>query len=117
LDVIVVGLNHRTVPLDVLERMTVTGDRLPKALHDLVSRDDIAEAVVLSTCNRTEVYVVAERFHPAVGDVRNVLSGLAFLPPEDFARRPPPHRRVGDRPPPGAEGRDLVVRLRRARRR
>lgn len=82
---IVVGLNHRTVPLDVLERMTVTGDRLPKALHDLVTRDNITEAVVLSTCNRTEVYVVAERFHPAVGDVRNVLSGLAFLPPEDFA--------------------------------
>ena len=82
---IVVGLNHRTVPLDVLERMTVTGDRLPKALHDLVSRDAIGEAVVLSTCNRTEVYVVADRFHPAVGDVRNVLSGLAFIPPEDFS--------------------------------
>ncbi len=82
---IVVGLNHRTVPLDVLERMTVTGERLPKALHDLVSRDNITEAVVLSTCNRTEVYVVAERFHPAVGDVRNVLSGLAFLAPEDFS--------------------------------
>ena len=82
---IVVGLNHRTVPLEVLERMTVTGDRLPKALHDLVSRDTIGEAVVLSTCNRTEVYVVAERFHPAVGDVRNVLSGLAYLAPEDFS--------------------------------
>ena len=82
---IVVGLNHRTVPLDVLERMTVTGDRLPKALHDLVSRDDISEAVILSTCNRTEVYVVAERFHQAVGDVRKVLSRLAELPPEDFS--------------------------------
>ncbi len=82
---IVVGLNHRTVPLDVLERMTVSGDRLPKALHDLVSCDDISEAVVLSTCNRTEVYVVAERFHQAVGDVRKVLSRLAELPPEDFA--------------------------------
>ena len=82
---IVVGLNHRTVPLDVLERMTVTGDRLPKALHDLVSRDDISEAVILSTCNRTEVYVVAERFHQAVGDVRHVLSSLAELAPEHFA--------------------------------
>ena len=82
---IVVGLNHRTVPLEVLERMTVTGDRLPKALHDLVSRDAITEAVVLSTCNRTEVYVVADRFHPAVGDVRHVLSGLADLAAEDFA--------------------------------
>ncbi|CAA9223535.1 MAG: Glutamyl-tRNA reductase [uncultured Acidimicrobiales bacterium] len=82
---IVVGVNHRTVPLEVLERMTVTGDRLPKALHDLVSRDAISEAVVLSTCNRTEVYVTADRFHPAVGDVRHVLSGLADLAPEDFS--------------------------------
>jgi glutamyl-tRNA reductase len=85
LHVIIVGLNHRTVPLETLERMTVSGERLPKALHDLVSRDDISEAVVLSTCNRTEVYLVAERFHQAVGDVRNVLSGLAYLAPEDFS--------------------------------
>ena len=40
---------------------------------------------MLSTCNRTEVYVVAERFHAAYADLRNFLSELAFLPPEDFA--------------------------------
>ena len=66
---IVVGLNHRTVPLDLLERMTVPAERLPKALHDLVSREHLTEAVVLSTCNRTEVYAVAERYHGAMGDV------------------------------------------------
>ena len=82
--VIVVGLNHRTVPLDVLERMTVSPARLPKALHDLVSRDHVTEAVVLSTCHRTEVYVAAERFHGAVQDVRNFLSELASVPPETF---------------------------------
>ncbi len=83
--VIVVGLNHRTVPLDVLERMTVSSAQLPKALDDLLSRSQVAEAVVLSTCHRTEVYLAAERFHPAVSDVRNFLSALAFLPPEEFA--------------------------------
>jgi glutamyl-tRNA reductase len=59
--------------------------RLPKALHDVVSRDNVSEAVVLSTCNRTEIYVVAEKFHGAYADVRNFLAEMAFLPPEGFA--------------------------------
>lgn len=82
---VVVGLNHRTVPLDLLERMTITGAQLPKALHDLSSRPNLAEAVLLSTCNRTEVYAVAERFHGAYQDIRDVLSDLVFLPPEGFS--------------------------------
>jgi glutamyl-tRNA reductase len=83
--VVVIGLNHRTVPLDLLERLTIDDARLPKALHDVVSRDHVSEAVVLSTCNRTEVYAVAEKFHPAYADLRNFLSEMAFLPPEAFA--------------------------------
>ena len=82
---IVLGLNHRSVPLELLERMTVPAERLPKALHDLVSRDSVGEAVLLSTCNRTEVYVQAERFHPTVADVRNSLSELSNVPPEELA--------------------------------
>jgi glutamyl-tRNA reductase len=82
--VVVIGLNHRTVPLDLLERMTVNEAGLPKALADLVGRDHVSEAVVLSTCNRTEVYASVERFHAAYADIREFLSGLAFLPPEAF---------------------------------
>jgi glutamyl-tRNA reductase len=82
--VVVIGLNHRTVPLDLLERMTVNEASLPKALADLVGRDHVSEAVVLSTCNRTEVYASVERFHAAYADIREFLSGLAFLPPEAF---------------------------------
>jgi glutamyl-tRNA reductase len=83
--VVVIGLNHRTCPLDLLERMTIGDAQVPKALHDLTSRDHVSEAVVLSTCNRTEVYAVAERFHGAYQDIRSFLSEVAFLPPEDFA--------------------------------
>jgi glutamyl-tRNA reductase len=83
--VIVVGLNHRTVPLDLLERMTVPAERLPKALHDLVSREHVTEAVVLSTCNRTEIYCSAEKYHGAMGDVRNSLSEMTHVAPEAFA--------------------------------
>jgi glutamyl-tRNA reductase len=82
--VVAIGLNHRTVPLDLLERTTIDASRLPKVLADLVGRANLSEAVVLSTCNRTEVYAVAERFHGGFGDVRDALSEAAFLAPEDF---------------------------------
>lgn len=85
MSVVVVGANHRTAPLDLLERMVVTGDRLPKFLHDLSAASDLSEAAVLATCNRTEVYVVAERFHGAYGQVRDFFSDLTYLPPDLFA--------------------------------
>ena len=85
MSVVVVGLNHRTVPLALLERVTIDGARLPKALHDVLSHNHVSEAVVLSTCNRTEVYVVAEKFHPAYGDLRTFFSELAFAAPEELA--------------------------------
>jgi glutamyl-tRNA reductase len=83
--VVVVGLSHRTAPLELLERMAMRDERLPKALADLVARDFVSEAVVLSTCHRVEVYAVAERFHGAMADVRHFLSELSFVAPEDFA--------------------------------
>jgi glutamyl-tRNA reductase len=73
------------MPLDLFERLTVDGARLPKALHDLASREHLGEVVVLSTCNRTEVYALAEKFHGAYGDVRNFLAELAFVTPDEFA--------------------------------
>ena len=82
---IVVGLNHRTVPLDLLERVTVDAASLPKALHDLRGRPNVSEAVLLSTCNRTEIYAVGEKFHGAVADLRDFLCQLAFLAPEDVS--------------------------------
>jgi glutamyl-tRNA reductase len=83
--VIVVGLNHRTTPLELLERVTVPAAGLSKALADLRTRGDLDEAVVLSTCMRTEVYATAERFHPAVHAVRNFLCERSFTAPEDVA--------------------------------
>ncbi|MGH9165574.1 MAG: glutamyl-tRNA reductase, partial [Acidimicrobiales bacterium] len=85
MSVLVVGLNNRSVPLEVLERMTVNEGRLPKALADLRGRDHLGEVVALSTCMRTEVYAVAERFHGGVADVRNFLSELSDSPPDVFS--------------------------------
>jgi glutamyl-tRNA reductase len=83
--VVVIGLNHRTAPLELLERMSVRDTQLVKALHQLDHCENLSEVAVLSTCTRTEIYAVAERFHGAFSDIRNFLADLSFLPPEDFA--------------------------------
>ena len=82
---LVVGLSHRDVPVDLLERMTVPAARLPKALDDLTGRAFVSESVILSTCHRTEVYAVTESFHGGVQSIRDFLSDLAFVAPEDFS--------------------------------
>jgi glutamyl-tRNA reductase len=82
---IVVGLNHRTAPVTLLERMAVPEERLAKVLHDLVAREHLLEVVVLSTCNRIEVYARCTHFHPAVGDVSAFLADYSGADSEEFA--------------------------------
>src|SRR5205814_7011597 len=82
--IVVIGVNHRTGPLSLLERVAVSADALPKVIGGLVSRSTIREAAVLSTCNRTEVYAVAERFHGAFTDIRDFLCELGGLTPDEL---------------------------------
>ncbi|MGI9625083.1 MAG: glutamyl-tRNA reductase [Acidimicrobiales bacterium] len=85
MSLVVIGVNNRTMPLDTFEQVAVAPDDLGKALVDVRTRRHVSEAVVLSTCNRTEVYVYAEKFHGAYQDVRDFLAEFAQLAPEDFA--------------------------------
>lgn len=82
---IVVGLNHRTAPVELRERVAVPSSRMVKALHDLAGREHLAEVVLLSTCNRTEIYARSTKFHSAVSDVLDFLSEQGSAPPEDFS--------------------------------
>ena len=56
----VVGLSHHLAPVEVRERLVVDEDKLREILGDLAGRGVVAEVVVLSTCNRVEIYGVAE---------------------------------------------------------
>lgn len=76
---VVFGINHRTASVDLLERVTLADDSLGKAITNLVSRSNVREAAILSTCNRTEVYAIAERFHGAFDDIRDFLCELAGM--------------------------------------
>ena len=82
---VVVGLNHRTAPIALLEQLAISEELLPKALHDLSAREDILEAVVLSTCNRIEIYAAVSRFHAGAQDLRNFMAEFCHVAPEDFA--------------------------------
>jgi glutamyl-tRNA reductase len=83
--VIVVGLNHRTAPVEMRERVAVPASRQVKAVHDLATREHLAEVVLLSTCNRIEIYARCTKFHAAVSDILDFLAEQASAQPEDFA--------------------------------
>jgi glutamyl-tRNA reductase len=60
------GLNHQTAPLDVREQVAFSPDALGHALRDLLGRPKVREAAILSTCNRTELYVHGTEPQPVV---------------------------------------------------
>lgn len=82
---VVVGLNHKTAPIDLLERLSIGAEDLPKALHQLCTYDHILESLVLSTCNRIEVYAVVSKFHGGAQDIRNFFAEFCHVAPEDFS--------------------------------
>ncbi len=84
MSIVVIGVSHRTGSLPLLERLAIPSDVQGKAIAGLVTRHNIREAVVLSTCNRTEIYAVAERFHGAYADIRDFLCDLAGLAPDEL---------------------------------
>lgn len=85
MSIVAIGCNHRSTPLAKLERMTIAPGGLPKVLSGLGEADNLSEVVVVSTCNRIEVYAFAERFHGGYQDVREFLARQAGLAPEDVA--------------------------------
>ena len=82
---LVVGLSHRTAPISVLERAAVPVDGLPKTLDELHRAETISEVLLLSTCNRIEVYADVARFHPAVAEITTVLARHAGLAVSDLS--------------------------------
>ena len=83
--VVVVGLNHKTAPIELLERLSIAEEDLPKALHQLLGYEHVVEGAVLSTCNRIEVYASATKFHGGAQDLRNFLAEFCHVAPEEFA--------------------------------
>jgi glutamyl-tRNA reductase len=84
MSVLVVGLSHKGAPLATLERVALVGDALEKLLHDVARSDDVAGALVLSTCNRVEIYAEVDKFHGAVAAICELLSRHSHVPPAEL---------------------------------
>jgi glutamyl-tRNA reductase len=73
MSVVVIGIEHTTSPFDLLEQVTVSDAEVGKILASLSAHDNVREVALLSTCLRTEIYAVVDRFHDAVEDFTGVL--------------------------------------------
>ncbi|GAA2552277.1 glutamyl-tRNA reductase [Pseudonocardia hydrocarbonoxydans] len=80
MSVLVVGLSHRSAPVEVLERAAVSGPDVAKLLDEMVRAEHVSEVMMLSTCNRIEVYAVVDAFHGGLADVSAVLSRHSGMP-------------------------------------
>ncbi len=86
MSVLVVGLSHKSAPMATLERAAVSGDTLTKLLRDVVQAEPVAEAFVVSTCNRVEVYADVDRFHAGVTAICELLARHCGLPSNELTQ-------------------------------
>ena len=78
------GVSHRTAPVDLRERLDFSSRNLGEAIDALAMRPSAAESVVVSTCNRSEIYVASDDPAKAREELVAFLSEYHQLPPETF---------------------------------
>lgn len=78
---IAVGLNHRTAPVEVREKVSFGAEQLAPILASLRGTPALVEGLVLSTCNRTEVYGAGPDYHPAVDAATRLIAEAGGLTP------------------------------------
>jgi glutamyl-tRNA reductase len=75
--VLVVGISHKSAPVELLERLALDADGTTKLISDVMGGDHVSEATAIVTCNRLEVYAEVDRFHGSVEDVSGLLVARA----------------------------------------
>ena len=84
MSVLVVGMSHQSAPVALLERLSMDAGVQTTACSRLVERASISEAMIISTCNRLEVYAVTNSFHSGVQDIVGVLQGTSEVPESEL---------------------------------
>ncbi len=86
MELIVIGLNHKTASIDLRERMAFAEDQMETALHQVKSLPSLKENMILSTCNRVEIYAAVRETEKAVLDLKHFLSQYHGLPLREFEK-------------------------------
>lgn len=84
-EVLLLGISHKTAPVSLRERVALLDGQLPQFLQDLVASPSISEAVGISTCNRTEIYLVVSDPVDAESAALGALSARAGIRPTELA--------------------------------
>ena len=84
MDLIVIGLNHKTAPIEIRERLAFQEDQIAEALCQTRSLPSMKEGMILSTCNRVEIYGAARETEKAIIDLKNFLSQFHGLSLNEF---------------------------------
>ncbi|NEU29803.1 glutamyl-tRNA reductase [bacterium LRH843] len=83
--ILVIGFNYKTAPVELREKFAFQEAELPNALTQLRHMKSILECTIISTCNRTEVYVVADQLHTGRHFTKKFLAEWFGMPKEEFA--------------------------------
>src|ERR671937_2706406 len=83
--VLALGVCHRRAPVELLERLSFGADDLTKAYHHLTRTDSVRGAVILSTCNRVEVYAEVDAYHAGFQALKGFLTDSREVPADEFA--------------------------------
>ena len=80
MNIIVVGLSHKTASVDIREKVAFAPTQMDKPLRALVGLEDISEAVIVSTCNRVEIYAVTRDIAGGMARIKRFLAEFHNLP-------------------------------------
>jgi glutamyl-tRNA reductase len=83
--ILALGVSYRRASVDLLERLAFGKDDLPKAYHHLSTQDAVGGAVILSTCNRVEVFADVDAYHTGFQGLKSFLSDSREVPPAELA--------------------------------
>ncbi|KAL0365246.1 UNVERIFIED_CONTAM: Glutamyl-tRNA reductase 1, chloroplastic [Sesamum angustifolium] len=84
--IVVVGLNYRTAPIEIREKLSIPEAQWPQAIGELCALNHIEEAAVLSTCNRLEIYVVALSQQRGIKEVTEWMSKISSVPVSELCQ-------------------------------
>ncbi|WP_096269593.1 glutamyl-tRNA reductase [Paucisalibacillus globulus] len=80
-----VGLNYKTAPVEIREKLTFSENSLQDAMRELKNRKSILENVIVSTCNRTEIYAVVDQVHTGRYYIKQFLADWFGIDKEEFS--------------------------------
>ncbi|MGJ9457117.1 glutamyl-tRNA reductase [Oceanobacillus sp. CF4.6] len=80
-----VGFNYKTAPVEIREKLTFSEDSLHEAMNKLKSQKSILENVIVSTCNRTEIYAVVDQLHTGRFYIKQFLADWFDIDKEEFS--------------------------------